>query len=312
MFCYTLLKYSQHAQSSQVSHLTAVCILNSDCGMLLARALCCVLLLSAASCLPVHTTSSNATQALVLCRSLDAAVRELSECELDEHVLGAAWLERDCVSIDPCFQESSNEDHYGNLLPALAGMWLSGNSIALPIGVERLSDAEAGVRAESHGSLEFARVPEGLRLQACTPDFNLWRREGALACNEKTLVSISAAATAHACPGTRAHSLLDCVKPLQSDDGVQTLVRRASAEKMHFGPHTYTEACTAPSNAFAEQACSDVAEYSMTVPVAAAIGSTSLIKYEFLEGYDCRRGTEVQGYGNDKVLLRAAAPNKVL
>ena len=107
---------------------------------MLARALCCVLLLSAAACLPVHTTSSNATLALVLCRGLDAAVRELRERELAEHVLGAAWLERDCVSIDPCFQESSNADHYGNLLPAPAGVWLSGNSSALllPLGAERL------------------------------------------------------------------------------------------------------------------------------------------------------------------------------
>jgi hypothetical protein len=283
--------------------------------MLLARALSCLLLLSTAACLPVHTTSSNATLALVLCRGLDAAVMELQQRNLYEHVIGAAWLERDCVSIDPCAQSSSNENPYfGTPLPALAGVWLSGNSSALllPLSAQRLSDAEAGVRAENHGSLEFARVPEGLRVQACAPDFDLWRREGVLACNPATLVTISADASARACPGTRGHSLLDCVKPLQFDAGVQTLVRRAPAQKMHFGPHTYTEACTAPSNALAAQACSDAAEYSMTVPVAAAIGSTSLIKYEFLEGYACRRGTEVQDYGDDKVLSRAAAPNRVL
>ena len=78
-------------------------------------------------------------------------------------------------------------------------------------------------------------------------------------------------------------------KSLQSDAGVQTLVRRPPAEKMHFGPQTYTEACTAPSNALAAQVCADAAEYSMTVPVAAAIVSTSLIKYEFLKGYACLR-----------------------
>jgi hypothetical protein len=73
-------------------------------------------------------------------------------------------LERDCVSIDPCFQESSHEDHYGNRLPSLAGVWLSGNSsdLPLPLGADRLSDAEAGVRSENYGSLEFALVPEGL------------------------------------------------------------------------------------------------------------------------------------------------------
>ena len=46
--------------------------------MLVAR-FCCVLLLGTAACLPLHTTSSNATLALVLCRGLDAAVRELRE-----------------------------------------------------------------------------------------------------------------------------------------------------------------------------------------------------------------------------------------
>jgi len=127
------------------------------------------------------------------------------------HSAPSDWLERDCVSIDPCFQESSNEDHYA--LPAPAGVWLSGNSSALllPLVAELLSDAEAGVRAENYGSLEFSRVPEGLKLQACALDFDLWRREGMLACNEKTLVSISADTTAHVCPGTRAHSLLDYV-----------------------------------------------------------------------------------------------------
>jgi hypothetical protein len=32
--------------------------------------------------------------------------------ELDEHALGAAWLERDCVSVDRCEQTSSNENPY--------------------------------------------------------------------------------------------------------------------------------------------------------------------------------------------------------
>ena len=50
----------------------------------------------------------------------------------------------------------------------------------------------------------------------------------------------------------------------------------------------------------------------MPVPMAAGVGSTSLLKYEFLEGYACRRGSEVQGEGDGKVLSRAAAPNRVV
>jgi hypothetical protein len=41
-----------------------------------------------------HADALNAT----FCRGLDAAVAELRQRELDEHVLGAASLERDCVS----------------------------------------------------------------------------------------------------------------------------------------------------------------------------------------------------------------------
>ena len=282
----------------------------------MSRAALCVLFLGTAASLPVYTTPSNATLALVLCRGLDAAVSELRQRELDEHALGAAWLERDCVSVDPCEQTSSNENPYfGSRLPALAGVWLSGNSSALrlPLGAERVADAEAGVRAENHGSLEFARVPEGLRLQACAPDFDRWRREGVLACNEKTLVTITAGAGARACPGAQDFSLLDCVRPLQFDAGAQTLMRRPPGEKMHFGSLTRTEACWPwPANALAARLCVDAAEYSMDVPVAAALGSTTLVKYQLLEGYACLRESDLAGHGQDKVLSRAAAPNRVV
>ena len=108
-------------------------------------------------------------------------------------------------------------------------------------------------------------------------------------------------------------SLLDCVKPLQFDAGSQTLLRRPPGEKMHFGSLTRGEACWPwPADALAARLCVDAAEYSMQVPVAAALGSTSLLKYEFLEGYACRRVSEVPGEGDGKVLSRAVAPNRVV
>lgn len=274
-----------------------------------------LLLASTALSLPVYTTPSNSTFALVLCRGLDAAVAELRLRELHEHALGAAWLERDCVSIDPCEETSSNEDALGMRLPAPAGAWLSGNSSALRLSLstDRILDAEAGVRAENHGSLEFARIPEGLRVQACAPDFDRWRREGVLACNAQTVVTIAADAASRACPGTQAHSLLDCLRPLQFDAGVQTLLRRPPGEKMHFGSLTRAEACWPwPTGALAARLCVDASEYSMQVPVAAALGSTSLVKYDFLEGYACRRASDVQAEAQDKVLSRAVAPNRVV
>jgi hypothetical protein len=263
--------------------------------------------------LPLYTDTSNETLALVLCGNLNDGIVALKQRELLEHEIGAHWLEGNCVSINPCAQTTSNEDPiFGVPLPALAGVWLSGNSSALRLALstDRMLDAEAGVRAENYGSLEFARVPEGLRVQACAPDFDRWRRAGVLACNEETVVTITADAAARACPGARDFSLLDCVRPLQFDAGLQTLVRRPPGEKMHFGSLTRTEACASPGSALAARLCADAAEYSVQLPVAAVVGSTSLVKYEFLEGYACRRGSEVQEEG--KVLSQAAAPNLVV
>lgn len=274
-----------------------------------------LLFVELARALPLYASASNATYGLVLCRGLDAAVAELKLRELDEHGIGAAWLERDCVSIDPCEQTSSNEDPYFGLrLPALAGAWLSGNSSALrlALGYDRVTGAQAGVRAENYGSMEFARVPEGLRLDACAPDFDRWRRDGVLACNEDTLVSFAADATARACPGAQGFSLVDCLRPLQFDAGVHTLLRRPETEKMHFGSLTRAEACASPASALAAALCADAAEYSMEVPVAAALGSTSLVRYQFLPGYGCLGENSLAGEGQDKVLSRAAAPNRVV
>ena len=267
--------------------------------------------------LPLYADRSNATLALVICGNLQDAIAALKQREVLEHEIGADWLEGNCVSIDPCFQTSSNEDPYfGNRLPALAGVWLSGNSSALrlPRSSAAALDAEAGSRAHNYGSLEFARVPEGVRLQACAPDFDVWRAKGVLACNEDTIVTISADADTRSCPGALSHTLLDCIKPLQFDGSRQTLVWRPPTEKMHFGEKSWNDACGPALHlpAIARAMCSTLAEYALDVPVPAGLGSTSLIKYDLLPGYGCRRASELQEEGEDKTLSRAAAPNRVV
>ena len=264
------------------------------------------------TCLFGGLSASSNTFSLVLCTGLDNAIAQLRSRDLEEHIMGAAWLEADCVSIDPCAQTSSNSDPiFGQPLPALAGVWLSANASALLVtdAQKRTADAAAGVRAHNYGSLEFARIPEGLLLQACAPDFDFLRSTGRLQCNAATLVSVKAAATSRACPGERAFSMLDCMKPLQFDGTVYNLMRRPSSEKMHFGSKTHIEACAAPESALAEQACRDAEDFSISVPVAATLGSTSLVRYDFLEGYGClRQPPDMQ----DHVLSRAVAPNRVI
>jgi hypothetical protein len=277
----------------------------------------CIVCLQVIDGLSLYADASNSTLALVLCGNLKDAVAELKQRDLQEHVIGAEWLERDCVSIDPCAQTSSNENPYfGSRLPALSGVWLSGNSSALrlPSDAASVVAAEAGLKAHNYGILEFARVPEGLRLQACAPDFDALRARGVLFCDENTIVTISADDQAPSCPGASPHSLLDCMKPLQFDASRHTLVWRPPTEKMHFGERTWNEVCAPALHlpAIVRAMCSALAQFSVDIPVPASLGSTSLIKYDFLPGYGCRGGIDVDGEGEDKVLSRVAAPNRVV
>lgn len=257
---------------------------------------------------PEYTDASNSTFALVLCSGLKEAVWELRHREIDEHRIGVDWLEENCVSIDPCAGTSSNTDAVGLSLSAPPGVWLAGNSSALvlPRSHAAIVAAEAGVRAENYGSLEFARVPEGLLLQACAPDFDLWRRTGAIACNEKTIMTIHGR-----CPGAEEYTLLDCIVSLQFDATVDTLVYRPRSEKMHFGTRTWNEACAAEVGlpGIVSATCELLGDYTIEIPVPAVLGSTSLVRYEFLQGYGCHRQ---QPEDERMILSRVPAPNKMV
>ena len=265
---------------------------------------------------PMYTDVSNSTFPLVLCGNLQDALTALKEREVIDHEIGAGWLEINCVSIDPCTQKSSNEDAiFGMPLPALAGVLLSGNSSALRLprsAAANLESGQAPLRAENIGSIEFARVPEGLRLQACAPDFDLFRRQGRLACNDDTIVVINANDNTRACPGTLPYSLLDCVKTVQFDASVETLELRPPTQKMHFGQATWEEACATelvlPD--IVRAICESLAQYTLSIPQPADFGTTSLIMYDFLEGYGCHKTSDLKE--SWEVLSRSAAPNRIV
>jgi hypothetical protein len=186
------------------------------------------------------------------------------------------------------------------------------------------------VRAYNQEALEYARIAEGLRVETCSPDFDLARRTGRIACDETTVRRLEADDTARACPGEVGFSLLDCVKPLQHDAETTQLFRRAAHEKAHFGSLSRAEACGAAEHLpeVAAQLCRDLDEYSVDVPGAARMheslmrslghqklptaghGTTSLVRYEFMPGYACL-GPEAL-VGSDTVLSRRAAPNRVV
>jgi len=276
-------------------------------------------LLQAASAMDLYANADNSSYALVLCGSLDQSMAELRRRELTEHAVGAAWLEQDCVSIDVCQQVSSNRDPVsGQLMPALAGTWLNVNSSALQFqhGARRRADAEAGKVADNVAALEFARVPEGLKVETCAVDYDLLRRTGIIACEQATLLQVTTDYTVRSCPGDMSFSLVDCVKAMQFDAGSQNLMRRPEQEQAHFGTKTRAEACAGldsgtESSALVAQLCLDLEQYLLEVPKAAIHGTTSLVRYEFLDGYGCL-GHEALAGSADTVLSRRAAPNRVV
>lgn len=250
---------------------------------------------------------------LVLCTGLDEAVSNLRSLELTAHDVGLASIEAQCVHINPCTQQSQQDNDF-HAVPV--NTWTHGNSSAL-----KLPTPPVTAQAHNYGSFEYARVPEGLRLDTCAPDFDLWRRTGQVVCNEHTLRTFSADRSVASCPGPVPFSLLDCMLSIQHDATTQELVVHYGA--MHFGTQAWSDVCpdlltTANSStdllssaALGAQMCRDTAVYSNHMPVAADIGSTSLLRYSFLPGYACHSVSDLAtSTDNTEILSRRIAPNR--
>lgn len=256
---------------------------------------------------------------LVLCTELDNAINLLRELELPAHEVGLAVLESQCVFINPCTQESLQETTYEHVP---INTWIHGNASAL-----RLPTPITDTHAHNYGSFEYARVPEGLRLETCAPDFDLWRRTGEIVCNERTIHTIEAHNTTRACPGSTSFTLLDCMRSVQHDASTQLLVMHYGA--MHFGSESWSAVCPSllsaansthsitdylTTESLGAQICRDTATYSVNIPVAADIGSTSLIRYSFLPNYGCHETSSllsaVSADEHTERLSRVIPPNQ--
>ena len=274
----------------------------------------CVLCACACACraLPLYADGAQGALALVLCAGLDRAVSNLRGQPLGAHAVGAAWLEEDCVAIDPCAETGAG----GAAAPR--GAWLHGNTSALATAgaAAATAAAEQGVVARNFGSFEYARVPEGLVVRACAPDFDAWRKQGALVCDANTLVEVDTVQAARGCPRAGAYTLVDCLQPLQAEASVTALHWRAPEEPMHFGHRPWDEACGALAALAALPAVAAVLcnrsrdDFVVEVPKAAAaeLARTSLVWYDFAPGYGCHAAPA----NASLALSRAAAPNRVV
>lgn len=266
---------------------------------------------SRSSALPLYANEAQSALALVLCVGLDRAVSNLRAQSLSAHAVGASWLEEDCVMIDPCGETGAGG------LPTPRGVWMHGNASALATsGLAAAAEAaEKGVAARNFGSFEYARVPAGLVVRACAPDFSAWRSEGALVCDENTLVEVNTASTAGGCPRAGAYTLVDCLEPLQKEASVTALHWRAAEEPMYFGHYSRAEQCEGASGAtlplVAAVLCNRSRDdFVVEVPKAAPAeqARTSLVWYDFAEGYGCHAPPA----NASLALSQAAGPNRVV
>ena len=82
---------------------------------------------------------------------------------------------------------------------------------------------------------------------------------------------------------------------------------------MHFGTETWNDACSTEVTlpALVREMCNLLSEYTLQLPVAATLGSTSLVRYNFLPGYACH-DTLPEGQAEVQILSGRAAPNRIL
>jgi hypothetical protein len=257
--------------------------------------------------LPLYADASHGSLALVLCTGLDTAVSNLRQQPLSAHAVGAEWLEADCVAINPCEQTGAG----GARAPRREWLHANASALATSASTHATEMALKGVFARNFGSLEYARVPEGLLVRACAPNFDVWRREGALECDENTLVEIDTVKTLRGCPQAAPYTLIECLQPLQPDASVVSLHWRPAEESMHFGHLPATLACAVELPAVATLLCNRSRDdFVIQVPKAAPAerAQTSLVWYDFAEGYGCHAPPANATFS----LSRAAGPNRVV
>ena len=171
---------------------------------------------------------ASAVHPIVLCSGLNQSLANVMALEINNHVFPQSLTEEHCVSIDPCTELSSN----GVLVPPRVWTWA--NSSALHIAPPEQPEHV------NFYNLEFARVPAGVKLSACQPDFAKLR-EGVVECNANTITTVSGA-----CPSLAPFTLLDCISSIQSERISLELPFRSQNEIMHFGSRTYNDANDEP------------------------------------------------------------------
>jgi len=178
--------------------------------------------------------------------------------------------------IDPCLQQT----RAGVAAPADAWWHFSHAGLALP------AVPTDGIQHTNEHSLEYARVPQGVLLEVCQPDFSWFRQYGLWRCNQDvaTHVNISGA-----CPSTEPHTLFDCIQPTQFDAQATLLPKLSFPTSSPWG--NVAGVCQNPldlPSGMTLALCTALEEgrdlYQYT---AAPLGSSQLVRYSLLDSWGC-------------------------
>jgi hypothetical protein len=136
-----------------------------------------------------------------VCAGLAAATAHALAVDAAEHSV-AQLGEARCVHIDPCTQQTSDGT------AAAAGAWHHVAALGLP--------ADDSLRAGALSNLDAleSRVPQGIILETCPPDFAHFRATGWWRCDAEPATHVRIEGK---CPSLLPHTILDCLAPTQFD-----------------------------------------------------------------------------------------------
>lgn len=268
--------------------------------------------------------SISSSLPLVLCNGLNASQRHVRALELADHTFPSSLLESNCVGIDVCSQINSRAEN----VPI--GVWMWRNMSVLRFDGAYTDDLH-GTRAQedtgyhntaqfhdntsyNYHAIEFARIPEGVKVEVCEPDFYRLR-SGIVECNPSSLVVIDKQVGQAGCPSSTAnYSLLDCMLSVERNHPIEKLAYRPKNERMAFGSKTWYDVCRgANANNLTTEArhlCTVLeTAYELRVPLASAYSRVQLVRYSFSTNYGCFGPTNVE---LGQRLSRMLPPNIVL
>lgn len=224
--------------------------------VVLALLVCCPL-----PCKAYYETMDNSNP-LVICDSLNADIQSLIATPEESLLFPNSLAESRCVAINTC----SGLNHRGEAVAA--NTWLHRSLENLQFDDE-YNEIRNGTESEhqssyNHYSIDYARVPRGIRISACQPDFDHLRVHSEYICNPDTNATKSVSGS---CP----FNFPSFSTPEWPPNTADFLLCLASLQ------HNSQEAAL-PNNAVWGSA---------VYPIASVPGSTQMVYYEFEEGYGC-------------------------